>query len=177
MDKPLRYIGFSIDEEVTQKIESARTPIIRGDLKIPLDPHLTLITPPMMERVDVAKAELELARVCKSTAGFDAILTGVDTFARRNLYIGVSAPGLHEFQRRLMQELGLREHVVRPVGATRFSPHITLVQATGPNHLQEEIIEHFRRAELPQRTTLKNLHIYEQVGPRKFRSIADFELN
>ena len=171
-----RYVGFTLEQKLEDEIEQLRGPLIDGSMKKPLTPHVTLITPPMMKSVDLLTLSHKLSVIAAQTPAIQVVLTGPHSFSGRALYIGVSSEALKSLQQEVMRALGVKTFLIEPIGKAVYSPHITLVQTSGPLGLPKEVKEPILKHQFPKRTVLRDLHLFENTGPRCYEKLESFKL-
>jgi 2'-5' RNA ligase len=167
------YVGLRVPSPLNEQIAALQQELFEPDTTVPpLDPHLTLMPPPRLARLPVARI---LSHVSSATSGFwpmEAELTGIEIFREQIFTLQVGGQRLHELHERLEAAVpadaadpGWRPHP--------FVPHITVSETKGGTPFSAARKAAYERAVTPllgQRFILDQLTLYHWVGPRQYEA-------
>ncbi len=165
------YIGFRLPEALAKDIERVQRELFDpAYAQEPLEPHITMLPPPAVERIDPE----ELVRQAHTTAlpfwPLRLTLAGVETFKDSAVAIRVDSQAIHTLQRRLTALLPPEADITyfpNPV----FSPHVTLAHARQGKKLPPELPHAYEKALrdiLPVTFETSGLTVFKWIAPRRY---------
>lgn len=168
------YIGMQLPKELAASIEAVQNELFNSKLMSrPLEPHITLLPPPAVERVEPE----ELARQVKVTASaflpLSVTLTEVDTYKDFAIAVTVESEKIHALQQALVALLPPEAEAIyypNPV----FSPHVTLAHALHGKSFPSELASLFAAKlanKLPMQFAVTHLTLFQWIAPREYKDI------
>lgn len=169
------FIGIGLPASLNNQLVRVQQVLLNGasGVQIPLDPHITLLPPPAVERIEPE----ELARQAAITAApflpLKLTLSHVETYKTTAIAIKVESEQLHELQKQLTLLLP-PEVKITYYPDPRFSPHVTLAQAERGKSLSPELAQRFTEQLadlLPAAFDATQLTLYRWIGSRQYEAI------
>ncbi|HYH75685.1 MAG TPA: 2'-5' RNA ligase family protein [Candidatus Saccharimonadales bacterium] len=163
------YIGLSLPKDAHTHISELQARLFDPEIvRQPLEPHITLLPPPALERIDPDILSEQIRAIVPRHMPLTLTLQRVETFKHSAIAIGVDSPALHDLQRALV-ELLPSGHTAAP--HTTFRPHVTLNQAPRGRRVPLELIAAYSDLladYLPYTCTIDYVTLYRWQGPRTY---------
>jgi 2'-5' RNA ligase len=174
MKKYQYYVGLQLPPAVRSQIESVQRGLFDPARSIePLEPHITLLPPPAVERIDPQDLALHAKAAAKDAWPLELTLTGTLSFGGHAVAIHAESDKIYELQRQLVRLLPFATEVSY-YPHPKFLPHVTLVQAIRGKTLPAKLIERYNReldTLLPLTFNVHHLTIFQWTGPRKYEAV------
>jgi 2'-5' RNA ligase len=161
------YIGLRLPPAIRKAIETAQQELFDETRMIaPLEPHITLLPPPFVERIPPAELTPALKAAAAQFLPITVTLTRVDALAGRAIFIDVAGDELHALREALIMAL--------PDGLSKkdaFHPHITLAQAARRKRLPDQLRQAYQArlaTLLPCSMTVPQLTLFRWQKPRTY---------
>lgn len=167
------YIGLQLPKELRARIAQIQQSLFDPVLARPLEPHITLLPPPAVERLEPE----ELGRQAKITAEpfwpLKLTLDTIETYQGHTLAIGVKSEAMYTLQKQLVALL--------PPGAetmdypnTDFTPHVTLARVRRGQAMPADLQQHFSEqlaSLLPTTFEVTRLTLFRWERPQTYTAI------
>lgn len=171
MKKYHYYIGLQVPSPVRTRITAIQHELFDPIESIePLEPHITLLPPPAVERIKPEDLTMHCKAAAKDVWPLKLTLVELITFAGHGVAIRAEGEAIHDLQRRLVALLPFASEVTY-YPHPHFLPHVTLAQAIRGKTMPAKLIEQYRReleALLPVSFSVDHLTLFEWTGPRKY---------
>lgn len=167
------YIGFQLPPKLSAQVAAIqkrlRDPIETID---PLEPHITLLPPPAVEKLDPADLVPKIKATAKHSLPLQLTLVATTTFGGHAVALQVEGDEIYELQRELVGLLPSTDGLNYYPEST-FLPHVTIVQAIRGKKLPAKLIAQYRdelAPLLPAAFTIRQLTVFHHRGPRKYEA-------
>lgn len=169
------YIGLRLPAPIAQTIQDLQAELFDSQLmQPPLEPHITLLPPPAVERVEPE----ELARQSHITAEpfwpLALRLTKVEPYKDYAISVAVEGEAIYRLQQALLALLPPDvEAIYYP--NPRFSPHVTLTHAIRGKTFPPELTEQYAKRlqdKLPRGFEATELTLFRWAAPATYKALT-----
>jgi 2'-5' RNA ligase len=168
------FIGLNLPETLSKQITQIQQTLFDATLAhIPLKPHITLLPPPAVERIEPEELARQAAITSEPFWPLNLTLSRVTMFKDTAIAIEVESEQLHELQKQLRALLP-PEVKVTYYPEPEFSPHVTLLQAKQGKSLSPELAQRFTEqltSLLPTTFETTHLTLYRWIAHRKYEAV------
>lgn len=167
------FIGLQLPDKLCKTIQGIQQELFDRELILrPLEPHITLLPPPAVERCEPE----EMGRQAKATAApflpLELTLTSLTTYGKHIIVARVEGRQIHDLQKQLVALLPPEAEAIYYPNPT-FTPHVTLCEVrhnkTMPEHLVDDWNEQLADV-LPTTFTCDNLTLFKWIAPREYKA-------
>jgi 2'-5' RNA ligase len=167
------YIGIQLPEPLRQQVIDIQSRLFEPiDSIDPLEPHITLLPPPILGDIDPENLTLHVKAAAMANLPFEVALTDVISFNGRAVAFKAESQTLYELQQQLVALLPFEHRQdVEYYPEPKFTPHITIVQAIRGHTLPSKLIDTYTAAAkeiLPATFKVEHLTLFEWEKPRKY---------
>jgi len=173
------YIGLQLPEALRKTIEAIQQDLLDASVsEPPLEPHITLLPPPAVERCEPEELGRQAAHVAKAHLPITLTLTAVETYKKHAVAISVQGEEIYKLQKDLVALLPPEAEAIyypNPV----FSPHVTLSHAIRGKAFDENTAKTYaKRLEsvLPATITIDHLTLFKWIAPHEYKAdLLDYD--
>jgi 2'-5' RNA ligase len=161
-----QYIGYRLQPELSKSVEDAQAAVMRDSFRVPLEPHITVLSPPVLEEIDPEMVNRSLDRVIADhRSPLEVRLLGLGHFMGRVAILRVESEELTAIRNELCESLGINTHKSERVSGTTYNPHITIVQAKALHTpIDSDTWDTLKELEIPEYTTLTEIVHFQKEG-------------
>lgn len=167
------YIGLQLPADISGHIQRVQHQLFDAGTAIePLEPHVTLVPPPALERISPEDFIPQAKTAAKTFLPLEITLSSVVAFDGRAVAISVESPGIIRLQETLISLLPGKA-TVRYYPQPSFSPHVTLNQAIRGKMLPPDLVQRYQEqlgGLLPAKCAIAHLTLFRWIGPRQYRA-------
>lgn len=168
------FIGLALPEPLSNQLTQLQQTLFDAALaRVPLQPHITLLPPPAVERVEPEELARQAAITAEPFWPLHLTLSHVETYKNTTITIKVESEQLHELQKQLAALLP-PEVTITYYPDSRFSPHVTVLQAERGKSLTPELAQQFTdhvATLLPATFDATQLMLYRWVASRQYEAV------
>jgi 2'-5' RNA ligase len=167
------YIGLQLPQVIRNQISLVQRALFDPIESVePLEPHITLLPPPVVEKVSPGDLALHAKAAAQGVWPLHLTLSEVTTYGGHAIALRVEGDAIYELQRQLASLLPFATEVTY-YPHPNFQPHVTLVQAIRGKKLPQKLIEQYKKelgALLPLTFSVDHLTLFNWTGPRKYEA-------
>lgn len=168
------FIGIGLPASLNSQLVRVQQALLHevSGVQIPLEPHITLLPPPAVERIEPEELARQAAVTAEPFLPLKLTLSRVEMYKTTAIAIKIESGQLHELQKQLAL-------LLPPVKVTyypdpQFSPHVTLAQAERGKSLSPELAQRFTEQLadlLPVTFDATHLTLYRWIASRQYETI------